>query len=51
MSRAVEAAAASAKSCQESEDNPESFDIDIDGENLLGYLSAVRILTTEGLIV
>ena len=43
MSRAVEVGAAAAKSSQGSEDNLENnCDIDIDGENLLAYLSAVR---------
>ena len=41
MSRAVESAAAAAKSSQGSEDSPESIcDIDIDGE--LVYLCAVK---------
>ena len=43
MSRSVESAAAAAKSSQGSEDSLESnCDIDIDGEKMLVYLSAVR---------
>ena len=43
MSRAVESAAAAAKTSQGSEDSPESIcDIDINGENLFVYLSVAH---------